>query len=200
MIAVNDVEQLTPEWYALRAGCVTASCFDKLVTSKGAPSKQAQKYLYTLAGERIIGAKAEAYTNAAMERGIEIEDEARRMYRALYDAEVQQVGFVFKDDSRTVGCSPDGLIGAHGGLEIKCPILSTHVGYLIENKLPTDYVQQVQGSMYVTGSHWWDFLSYYPGLKPLLVRVPRDNAFIDKLDAAVTKAVMDLGLIISKIK
>jgi len=50
-----DIEQGTEEWSKARLGIPTASCFDKLVTTKGEPSKQAQKYMWQLAAEKITG-------------------------------------------------------------------------------------------------------------------------------------------------
>jgi len=176
-----DVEQGTPEWLELRTGLPTASCFDKVVTSKGEPSKQAKKYLYQLCGEKLLGTPMETFQNDTMSRGQEVEAKAREAYEFITDSKVQQVGFCFRDERRLYGCSPDGLLGDDGGLEIKCPTLPVHVECLDGGKLPTKYVQQVQGSLLVTGREWWDFLSYFPGLPPLLVRVERDEAFLSAL-------------------
>ena len=71
-----DVEQGSREWLEARAGTPSASNFDKIVTTKGEPSKQAKNYLYELAGERIAGPKPETYQSAAMVRGLETEAEA----------------------------------------------------------------------------------------------------------------------------
>lgn len=158
-----------------------------------------------LAGERIIGTKEESYTNSIMQRGIDLEKDARVMYEFDEGLKVIEVGLVFKDDSKTVSCSPDGLvIGDDGkfirGLEIKCPLLSTHVEYLVDAKLPTKYVQQVQGSMYVTGLDEWDFLSYYPGMPIFRVRVLKDQAFHDKLAQALHQFVAALDNLEGKIR
>lgn len=195
MICVN-VEQGSPEWFALRAGIPTASNFDKIITSKGEPSKQAQKYMYQLAGERILGTCEQGYTNHHMERGKIVEEEARQYYELVNDVLVEQVGLCYKNDKRRFSCSPDGIIGSQGGLEIKCPTIAVHVEYLKGNKLPTTYFQQVQGSLYVCEVDYWDFLSYYPGLKKLEIRIDPDfkfhrmlesrlNEFCDQLDELV---------------
>lgn len=176
MIVIN-CEQGTPEWFALKVGVPGASSFAKIVTSKGEASKQRLKYLYQLAGERLIGAKEEGFSNGSMQRGVELEPEARELYELITGNTVDQVGFCFMDEAKRFGCSPDGLIGEEGGLEIKCPSLPVHVEYLLNGKIPTDYIQQVQGSLYITGREWWDFMSYYPGCKPLIVRVTPDARF-----------------------
>lgn len=195
---ILDLEQGTDEWMKARIGIPTASQFDKIITTKGEPSKQAKKYAYQLAGERVAGFKEETYSNATMARGTELESEARKFYALAYDVEVQEVGFCL-DDGKEFGCSPDGLVGEEGGIEIKCPLMATHVGYLLGGKLPTDYIQQVQGSMFVTGRKWWDFVSYYPNMKPFIVRVQRDEVLINALRLALDMLSKDLESIVLEI-
>ena len=194
-----DCEQLSPEWYKLRAGVPSASNFDKLITSKGETSKQRIKYMYTLAGESIIGEKEESYQNAAMQRGIELEAEARGMYDLITGEEVTQVGFCM-NDNKEYGCSPDGLVGEDGLIEIKCPVLSTQVEYLIRKTLPTAYIQQVQGQLFITGRKWLDFVSYYPAMNPLIVRVLPDLEFHKKLAIELNLFCAELKEIITKIQ
>ena len=74
-------------------------------------------------------------------------------------------------------------------MEIKCPAPATHVEYLRGGVLPSKYKQQVMGCLWITGRQWWDFMSYHPNMKPLIVRVERDEEFIAALEANVTKAV-----------
>lgn len=195
-----DVQQGTQEWQDARAGIPTASNFSKILTSTGKPSTQREKYLYTLAAERIIGKSMESYKNASMERGQELEAEARALFEIVKDVTVETVGICFKDDSMTIGGSPDGLVGEDEGLEIKCPESHTHVGYLLAGVLPTEYFQQVQGNLFVTGRKRWWFMSYYPGLKPLIVPVERDEKFIDILDAELIKFNAELAQITERIR
>lgn len=199
MIPIN-CEQGSPEWHSIRAGIPTASNFDKIITTKGEPSKQAIKYLYTWAGEKITGASSESYQSDWMVRGIELEDEARSFYEMHVGEDVKKIGFVFKDDRRRMGCSPDGLVGDEGLLELKCPAIHTHVGYLLDGKLPTDYFTQVQGQLFVTGRKWCDFVSYYPGLKPFIIRAVPDNVFITKLETVLNKFCDELDLVVEKIR
>lgn len=198
MIAV-DVEQGSAEWLAARCGIPTGSDFKKIVTSKGEPSKSATEYAYLLAAEKVSGCKAESFKNAAMARGNELEPEAIAFYEITHGVETKKVGFVLHD-SRLFGSSPDRLIGDDGGLEIKCPSAHTHVEYLLNNKLPTEYVQQVQGNMFITGRKWWDFMSYFPGLKAFEIRVQRDEVFIAKLQAALITFCKELDEVVEKIK
>lgn len=196
---ILEMEQGSPEWHAARCGIPTASCFDMLVTSKGEQSKQRTKYMYRLAGERVCGVAEESYQSAAMQRGKEIEDEARSFYEFTTGESVRKVGFCLSDCGRW-GASPDGLVGQDGLLEIKCPTLAVHVGYLLDGKVPTDYFQQTQGQLYVTGRKWSDFISYYSGLRPLLIRVTPDPAFHVALENELNGFCNELEQIIGRIK
>jgi len=196
---ILDMIQGSPEWFSARVGMPTSSNFDKIVTTQDNPSKQREKYLYTLAGEKVSGIKEDTYQSFAMQKGIEKEAEARDYYKMLYDVEVQEVGFCLADNGLW-GCSPDGLVGKVGGLEVKCPLIHTHVSYLIKGKLLEDYYQQAQGSLFVTGRKWWDVMSYYAGLKPLIVRVTPDKAFQKALEIELKVFCSDLNDLVQKIK
>jgi len=196
---ILDFKQQTPEWFSARCGLPTSSNFDKIVTSDGKPSKQREKYLYTVAGEKVSGIKEDTFQSFAMTKGIEKEAEARNLYEMLYDVKVQEVGFCLADNGLW-GCSPDGLIGDDGGVEIKCPLIHTHVGYLLKGKLLEDYFQQAQGSLFVTGRKWWDIMSYYAGLKPVIIRVTPDKAFHKALEIELTIFTKELADLIERIK
>jgi len=198
MIAI-DVKQGGEEWFKLKCGKPGSSSFDKIIQTNGKPSKERKKYLYRLAGERITGKQEATYSNAIMERGIELEVEARVLYEIATGLDVQTTGVCYPDDTDAYLCSPDGLVGEDGGLEIKSPLMATHVSYLVDNKLPTTYFQQVQGSLLVTGREWWSFMSYYPGIKPLIVRVERDEPFIAMLKSELDLFVNELETITTKI-
>jgi putative phage-type endonuclease len=187
MIILND-EQGSPEWLASRLGRPSASMFSNLITTSGKPSSSAKKYIAEMVAERLTGRSKPFYTNEHMERGNFLEPEAREAYEFITDLEVVETGFILHD-SEEFGCSPDGLVGEQGGLEIKCPSDGVHAGYLIDGKVPTKYYQQVQGCMWVTGRDWWDFMSYHPEMPHLLVRMERNEEFIEAMATEVNKAV-----------
>jgi len=196
-LKIIDCEQRSEEWFEARLGIPTSSNFNKIVTSEGKPSKQAKNYLHKLAGEFVSGAEEESYQSIAMIKGIEKESDARTLYELIEGTEVEEVGFCLEGN---YGASPDGLVGDNGEIEIKCPIISTHVSYLLNRQLPTEYFQQVQGQMLVTGRDWCDFMSFYPGLKPLIVRVHRDEKFISLLLAELKIFCERLSEVIERIK
>ena len=153
MIEIINCDQGTPEWFAARVGIPTASRFSDIL-AKG-EGKTRGRYLRDLAAEIIRGTpEEETYTNAHMERGKAQEDEARRLYAFMADADPVQVGFI--RDGRK-GCSPDSLIGDDGGLEIKTALGHIQIERLQRGTLPSEHVAQVQGSLWVTGRSWWDF-------------------------------------------
>lgn len=195
---IFDCVQGGPEWHACRCGVPSASSFDCIITTEGKPSKQREQYLYKLAGERVTGMAEETYTNGAMQRGKEMEAEARRFYTFHTGKEVVEVGFCLADGG--YGASPDGLVSEDSCLEIKCPQLATHVGYLLENKLPTKYFQQTQGQLLVTERKYVDFISYYPAMKPLIIKVERDEKFIKVLRIELDVFCQQLEEITNKIR
>lgn len=197
---IIDCVQGTPEWLAARCGIPTASNFDKIVDISGKPSKQRKKYLYQLAGERITGKAEETYQNGAMQRGIKLEAEARNYYEFTCGKTVKEVGFCLVDGKWKYGASPDGLVDKDGKVEIKCPTIATHVTYLVDGGLPSDYFQQVQGQLLVTGRDWCDFISYYSGMNPLIVRVEPDKKFLAILKAELEAFCAELEEVVAKIK
>jgi len=198
---IVDIQQNTPEWEKEKLGKPSASNCSKIITNKGEPSKQREGYLYELAGEVITGNKEISWRNACTDQGNEREQEAIDFFSMLKNKEVQKVGVVYKDEDRKFLCSPDGIIlKKEEGFECKNPLAKTQVKYLLDNVLPADYFGQVQFSLYVTGFKIWNFFSYVPGMKPLLLRVKRDEKFLEILDVEIKKFCADLEAIVSKIK
>lgn len=180
------MNQQTPEWFAVRAGKVTASRFcDVLAKIKVGESRERAKYRWELVAERLTGEKAEGYSNRAMERGTELEPFARMAYEAHTKNMVEEAGFIVHPSLPYVGCSPDGLIGDDGGLEIKCPASAVIHIQTIQGGMPSEHRAQVQGAMWVTGRAWWDFVSYDPRmpekLRLYVERVKRNEEYIKAL-------------------
>lgn len=175
---IFECKQNSPEWWELHRGRATASSFHKILTAKTQKlSSQCNELICELiAQEATLGPiQGPEVMTRPMERGIDIEPEARRWYEMERGLDVREVGFCLTDDGR-FGCSPDGLVGEEGGLELKCPLLKTHVGYLTGPKeIPGEYKAQVHGCLIVTEREWWDFLSYAPGLPPFMLRVVPDS-------------------------
>jgi len=186
MIILND-EQGSEAWLRSRLGKISASRVDSLITPTGKPSAQADKYINELIAQRLSGELPETYTNAHMKRGNELEPSARALYELISDCTVDLAGFC-THETTACGFSPDGFVSEEGGLEIKCPAPHTHVEYLRKGKVPNKYIPQIQMALWISERKWWDFMSYHPKMEPLIVRVERDEEYIEKLSQAVTNA------------
>ena len=178
------------EWLMERCGKVTASRFRDVLdyTKAGKPGAGRVKYLWEIVVERLTGNPTVHYVNAAMERGTELEPMARMAYEAATGALVDQTGFLNSQAVPMCGGSPDGLIGAHGGLEIKCPGSAVHLATWLDG-MPEEHIPQVQGLMWLTGRDWWDFCSYDDrmpdDLQLYVQRVPYDPEYCAKLHAQI---------------
>jgi len=180
----NSHAQYSEEWWEARRGLPTASQFSRIVKGDGSESTQRTAYLYECAAVRITGIYKPTFTSAAMQEGTDREELSRWIYAMETDSIVDEVGFCMSDCGRW-GASPDGLVGSDGVLELKNPEAHTHVGYLLSGKLPSAYYQQVMGELLVTGRLWADFCSYSPKLPLFVLRVYRDDLFLDKLEKAL---------------
>ena len=188
---IHEMQQRSDEWYAVKCGKISASSVsDVLAGGKGITRK---KYMMRLLAENVSGIPQETYKNGAMEWGIETEPLAKRAYEDSNYVAVKEVGFVEIDEF--TGCSPDGMIGDDGLIEIKCPNTSTHLGYILENKMPSEYVLQVQMQLWVCDRKWCDFVSYDPRVpkRPLWsIRVERNEEKITEIKDGIKKFVAEM--------
>lgn len=193
MIAIRDIEQGSRAWFESHAGIPSAGCAEQILTATGKESSRATAYIETLTEERKNGTmQTGGVYSSDMRRGHEMEPVARGHFQKVSGLEVEQVGMVYTDDMKFL-CSPDGLIvGKKEGLEIKCPREKTHLRYMEDDKLPAKYFPQVQSSMWCCGYKFWWFLSFYPGLPDLLIKVERDDAWCMKLVAALHRFNQEL--------
>ena len=188
-------EQGSQEWLAERAGKWTGSKFvDVMAISErtGKPLKARSDAVWQVVVERMTGQAIEGPGGFALAWGHEVEQFARDAYELETGNVVQQVGFIEHQEFPFAGASPDGLIDDDGGLELKCPRDSRiHLDRFLSG-VPSEYIPQIQGCMWVTGRQWWHFASYDPRMpeshRLLIIKVPRDEAVIAKIQAAVLAA------------
>lgn len=175
--------QGTQEWFDARLGKVTASRIaDVLAKTKSGPAASRKNYLVELVCERMTGVQAESFMSAAMQWGIEHEEEARSLYH--FDvAPVEDAGFVDHPTIANSGASPDGYVGSDGLVEIKCPNTATHLDTVESGKIGSKYYAQMQWQMDCTGRQWCDFVSYDPRvgeqLQLWVIRVERDEQWLE---------------------
>ena len=176
---IRKNKQGTDGWLKDRAEKMTASN----ATAIGNNGKGLDTYINNLMAETYSSAIKESYTNEDMERGNELEALARTVYEMETGDEVEEVGFIELDDF--TGCSPDGLIGEEGGLEVKCLKDEKYFKVLLEGieTVLSDYIWQIQMCLYVSDRKWWDLVLYNPNYKKsiLILKVYPDKKYIDKL-------------------
>ncbi len=199
MMRVVDCEQGTTEWFRARAGMPTASEFATVMAKgkDGGASVTRRKYLYTLAGEIITGQPTESYSNAHMERGKVMEDDARREYAFMFDAEPERIDFIVNGRK---GCSPDSLIGESGMLEIKTKLPHLLIETILADKFPAEHKAQCQGALWVAEREWIDIAVYWPGLPLFVKRAYRDEPYLKDLEAAVDQFNDELDGVVSRIR
>lgn len=177
---IIPVEQGTTAWAMARLGIPTASQFHRIVTPKtGKRSSQLEEYAHELLTEQHTGEPQDDALAGFMQRGTILEKKAVSYYELQSDCTVERVGFITNDEG-TVGCSPDGLVGDRGGVEIKTPKADTHMGYLC-GVAREKYRCQVQGSLWIAERDTWDFVSYSPVMPSVVVPFTRDEPFIKLL-------------------
>ena len=182
-IKIFTMEQNSPAWFDVRLGIISASHFGEVI-SKGRgknPSKMCRSYMVKLAAEILTGAHRDGYTGYDMLRGIEQEPDARAEYEFQTGYYVNQIGFAKRG---SIGCSPDGLVGELGGIEIKSVIPEVQIETVLANEIPSTHEPQIQGVIYVLDLDWLDFVSYSPLLNNnflFIKRAYRDDEFIDNL-------------------
>lgn len=182
---VHDVPQRSAEWFAIRAGKLTASrASDMLSTIKTGEAAPRRNYRAQLVLERLTGKPQEnGYVSKAMQDGIDREPDAAALYEALTGRLITPTGFL-AHLTLPAGCSLDGHVGEFEGLvEIKCPIPATHLDFLKSGIVPGDYVKQATHQLWITGAQWCDYVSYHPDFpEPLQAKVAR----IQRNEAEIT--------------
>lgn len=196
---IIDCEQGSPEWFSARAGIPTASEFHTVMAKGkgGGESLTRKTYLLKLAGEIITGEPMESFTNAHMERGKAMEDEARDLYSFMTDSDPLRVGFVTNGKA---GASPDSLIGDRGGLEIKTKLPHLLIDLLLKGEMPPEHKAQVQGCMWIAEREWWDFAAYWPKLPLFTKRIVRDDTYIRTIADAVDQFNEELDATVARLR
>lgn len=199
-VEVIHCVQGEPEWFAARMGIPTASEFATVMAKgkDGGRSVTRDKYMRQLAGELLTEEPApEGYSNGFMERGKLLEAEARDLFALKHEIDPEIIGFIRNGRK---GASPDSLIGTDAGLEIKTAIPAVQIERLQQNRIPPEYVAQVQGGLWVSERDHWHFMSYCPRLPPLIVGVYRDEAYIKRLSDAVDAFNEELDALVNSIR
>ncbi|MCG9021480.1 YqaJ viral recombinase family protein [Laribacter hongkongensis] len=199
------MEQRTEEWFAARLGKVTASrVADVMTKTKSGYAASRQNYMAELICQRLTGTQEIRFSNAAMQRGTELEPHARARYIIETGEIVTEVGLIDHPTIAGFGASPDGLVGDTGLIEIKCPNTWTHIETIKTGKPKPEYIKQMQTQMACTGRQWCDFVSYDDRLPDdmqyFCTRIERDDALIAEIETEVSAFLAELEAEIEYLK
>lgn len=124
-----------------------------------------------------------------MQRGVDLEFEALELYSTMKDVEIDIVGFI--EHSPYVGCSPDGLIGMNGGIEIKCPNDNNFIKTVVSSYFESKYIWQCQMNLYITGREYWDLAFYNPNFdyKIHVTRILPNKESFAKIEGGISKGI-----------
>lgn len=186
------MEQRSAEWYSARCGSLGASQLNEaLATTKNGWGASRENLKNRIIAERLTGSPAETFQNAAMQWGVDQEDNARKAYESHTGTFVEEMGIAFHPDLKHTHASPDGLVGEDGLIEIKCPNTTTHIETLKAQKVPNKYMNQMLWQMRCVDRQWCDYVSFDPRLPAhlqlFIKRVERDDAAIAELEAKVAE-------------
>ena len=201
-----ETEQRTEEWFRMRAGAFTSSRAADLMAKlkSGKPAATRSNLITTLAVERLTGDCVETFQNEAMRRGIELEPEARDAYVIETGNAVDEIAFIAHPTIERCGCSPDGLIGDDGMLELKCPAaMAKHLDALQRGAHATEYRWQIQFQLFVSGREWCDAVSYDPrfpiGLQLATKRVEKNAEDHEQIAAEIATANAEIETIVNNL-
>lgn len=174
---IHNVAQLSPEWFKLRQKRMTASHAQAIAAN----GKGLNTYITKLMQEYYSTQEPEHFSNKHTDRGNELEDSAVFLYSVETGLNTQPVGFV--EYSEHVGCSPDRFVQKNGTVEVKCPDDKVYFQYLLDGKIDTKYVHQMQMQMLICEKSFCDYVVYNPNYerKIIIKRIEPDLKAWDKL-------------------
>jgi hypothetical protein len=205
MTPLELCEQGSPRWREARCGLVTASrCAEMIATTqKGDEAAKRRDYRAELICEILTGQPAYKHITREMQWGADQEQFARAAYELERNVLVETCGFVQHPDIPRFGCSPDGLVGEDGLIQIKCPTTATHLGWILAGTIPLEHCPQMLAEMACTGRQWNDFVSYDPRLPKHLQlfirRFPRDEGLIAGLEGEVLHFTAELDAVLAQL-
>ena len=153
---IHQINQGTEEWFELRKLRMTASNASAIATA----GKGLETYINEMVVAFFSKAERDNYKSKDMQRGNDLEPNARVLYELETGLKVEQIGFATYNDF--VGCSPDGLVGKDGLVEFKCPSDKVYIEFLQTKKVNSAYVWQMQMQMLTLNREWCDYVLYNP--------------------------------------
>ena len=204
---IIECNQRSMAWFQAHCGIVTASSMGAVLayTLKGESKSERKTYFRQKLAERLTGIAIENnYVSWQMEEGIEKEPLGIAAYEREEGVMVEAIGFARHDSIPRFGCSPDGLVGDDGLIELKCPMPGTHLQSVMDGCIPEMYIGQIRAQLCVTGRAWCDFASFSPEVpKParlMVIRYERTAADMLAVEQAVTGFNSEIDAAVEKLR
>lgn len=200
-VDIIKAEQGSLAWLQTRLGVITASEVHKAVAKLGTETRNT--YMCQLVSEVATGF-VEEINSKYLDWGKMHESAARASYEFQNDCEIENVGFIFKDDSFREGASLDGFIkGSNKIIEIKCPYNPTnYIKFVVEDKIKAEYMWQYQFQMRVTGADVADFAQFDPRMNVTpfkAITVERDPEYQKKFDEMIPQFISDMDTMLEMV-
>ena len=191
-------QQRTPEWLESRIGMITGSKIADITGSVAAQKRRLGQEISELLSGEVLEIKAKP-----LDWGIMNESKPKAIYHAEHN-EVVDCSLITHPDYPRFGCSPDGLVGDNGLIEIKCPYNSlNHIETVVKDTIKLEYRKQIQWNLFVTGREWCDFITYDPRMplksQMVIVSIRRDETMIEELKAGAFKFLEKLDSYMEKL-
>jgi putative phage-type endonuclease len=192
-IVFHDIDQQSPEWFEIRKKYPLTASNAQAIGNNG---KGLETLCWEKLSEKYSSAEKNQLSSEHLDRGNELESQARELYMLETGNEVTEVGFVTNEDISSVGgASPDGLVNDDGLLEIKCFADIKHFKAIADFKktgffdIESQYDWQMQMQMLFTGRNWVDFLAYNPNYPQslLIQKVIQNKEMQEKIKEGLAK-------------
>lgn len=177
-----------------KAGYITPSRFSDLMTAGRSKDKEFGDTAIAYAEELVlaeIGVHLPDIITDDIQWGWDNEAGAILKYQERTGDLVLPSSFTVSPELDYVGGTCDGLVGADGMVEVKCPKTKNHFANIWRRRFVKVYMYQVQGYMWIYGRAWCDLISFDPRVPEkyqlLACRIDRDDAIIDKLRSRIPK-------------
>lgn len=174
MVEIKNLEQRTPEWIQYRLGKITGTRLKNILKADNLPLVQ------EMLAEVVSKSIEEIPINSAMRRGIEKEPEAIELYQQMTGEILESVGFCMSDENDYFCLSPDAFtLDRKGAVEVKCPSSKTHIKYILDDKIPTEYLPQVCQYFIVNEKlEYLDFVTFDDRVEDIpiyIIRITREE-------------------------
>lgn len=185
---IHTMTQRSEDWLKIRCGKLTGSNALTIATA----GKGLETYCYEVLAQKYAITQEESYTNINMQRGVELEADARMLFELETNKKVKEVGFIERD--KYTGASPDGLIEEENAIiEIKCHNNAKHFKMMVhrEKEIEKGYLYQMHMEMMCAGSEYGYYIAYNPNFNQslLIFRIEKNQEIVDKIEKGIIAGV-----------